>query len=277
MIHELKVQDFKRARQVYEGLSYNLVIQSVIEHNTTGKIYVDDTANPRGALLWNNQDALLLEGTPCFGEFNQSLAKIISKQIIPNAFSRGIPVLSLHYFPDAWEKAIQNTLLKYMQVEKAYRNLYWFKAMKMDWRKNIPSGLSMCRIDAELLEQSHLKNIQELYGWISSFWRTSGDFLSKGIGYCLLDGDTITSWCLSVYAGGQNYELGLATIPPYRNQGHASLTSAACVAYCVEHQIVPHWHCYNTNASSIAVAEKVGFEKVMEYPVFRFQTHLSVD
>jgi RimJ/RimL family protein N-acetyltransferase len=114
--------------------------------------------------------------------------------------------------------------------------------------------------------------MNELVGWIDSFRHSQTDFLSKGVGYCLTIDDKIVGWCISVYVGANNIELGLATIPEYRNQGYATLTSAACVEYCVEHQIVPHWHCFKSNTASIAVAEKVGFEKVMEYPVYRFNT-----
>jgi RimJ/RimL family protein N-acetyltransferase len=275
MIHELKAQDFKLARQVYEGLSYNLVIQSVIEKNTNGSIFVDDLLNPRGALLWNCQDELLLEGTPYDANFNLSLSEVITKQIIPQASSRGIPMLSLHFFPDAWEKTIQSTILKYLHPEKVNRNLYWFRALEVDWRRKLPTGFRMQQIDEQLLEQTQLKNYQEMCGWIDSFWHSQPNFLAKGIGYCLLEGDSIVSWCLSVYVGVKNIELGLATIPAYRNRGFATLVAAACVEYCSEHYIVPHWHCFKTNLASIAVAEKVGFEKVMEYPVYRFQTLLS--
>jgi len=275
MIHELKAQDYKLARQVYEGLSYNLVIQSVIENNTNGRIFVDNLLNPRGALLWNCVEEILLEGAPYDAKFNQALAEVITKQIIPAASGRNIPMLSLHYFPDAWEKTIENTILKYLHPEKAYRNLYWFRTLLIDWRKNLPKKFTMQRIDTQLLDQSQLKNYQDMCGWIDSFWHSRDDFLDKGVGYCLMEGDTIVSWCVSVYVGAQNYELGLATVPPYRNRGFATLTSAACVEYCVERRIVPHWHCFKTNLASIAVAEKVGFEKVMEYPVYRFQTLIS--
>jgi hypothetical protein len=106
MLHELKAQDFKLARQVYEGLSYNLVIRSVIDNNTNGRIFVDNPANPRRAILWNCQDELLLEGIYYDNDFNQSLAEIITQKIIPDAVKRLIPALTLHYFPHAWEKTI---------------------------------------------------------------------------------------------------------------------------------------------------------------------------
>lgn len=272
MIHELKGQDYKLARHVYEGLSYNLVIQSVIEGNTNGQVFVDDQANPKRALLWNCAEDLLLEGTPYDNRFNQSLAGILRKRVIPIASARNIPMLSLQYFPDTWEKTIESTILKYSNPEKVYRNLYWFRALLVDWRRKLPPKFSMQRIDANLLQQTQLKNHQDMCTWINAFWHSQSDFLAKGAGFCLLDGDSIVSWCLSVYASVQNYELGLATSPLYRNRGYATLTSAACVEYCMDHQIVPHWHCYKNNLAAVAVAEKLGFEKVMEYPVYRFQT-----
>jgi hypothetical protein len=187
VIHELKAQDFKLAGQVYEGLSYNLVIQSVIDNNTNGRIFVDNPDNARRAVLWNRQDALLLEGIPYDNDFNESMAEVITQQIIPNAAQRHIPALSLHYFPEAWEKTIQNMLRAY-NPEKIMRNLYWFRALQINWRKKIPRGFSMCRIDAPFLEQTHLQHMDEVHGWIDSFWHSQSDFLTKGLA---------TAWCMA--------------------------------------------------------------------------------
>jgi len=90
------------------------------------------------------------------------------------------------------------------------------------------------------------------------------------------EGGTIASWCLSVFASGMHFELGLATVPDYadeyiRGRGHATLTAAACVEHCVEHGLTPHWHCWEDNAPSIRVAEKVGFERPERYTVYRFE------
>jgi predicted GNAT family acetyltransferase len=68
----------------------------------------------------------------------------------------------------------------------------------------------------------------------------------------------------------------VATAPDYadeyiRGRGYATLTPAACVEHCVEHGLTPHWHCWEDNAPSMQVAEKVGFERPGQYAVYRFE------
>ena len=53
MIYELKPEHFSLVRPLYEDLTYNLVVEWVITGNTLGRIWMDDPAQPRTALLWN--------------------------------------------------------------------------------------------------------------------------------------------------------------------------------------------------------------------------------
>lgn len=50
--------------------------------------------------------------------------------------------------------------------------------------------------------------------------------------------------------------------------GLATLTARAFVVRCVREGIAPHWDCWTTNLPSVAVAEKVGFVKALEYTVW---------
>jgi RimJ/RimL family protein N-acetyltransferase len=43
------------------------------------------------------------------------------------------------------------------------------------------------------------------------------------------------------------------------------------VEHCVEHGLTPHWHCWEDNAPSMRVAEKVGFVRPERYAVYRFE------
>jgi hypothetical protein len=48
------------------------------------------------------------------------------------------------------------------------------------------------------------------------------------------------------------------------------LVTAAGVEHCLAHNVTPSWHCWDNNAASIGVAEKVGFQQVKTYTVRRF-------
>ena len=107
-------------------------------------------------------------------------------------------------------------ILQGKSAEKASRRYYVFAGSKADWREQIPLDCEIRRIDETLLERDRLGNIEQVIGWVQSFWRSNQDFASKGFGYCLIKEDAIVSWCLSVYMSGMDYELGIATIPEYR-------------------------------------------------------------
>jgi RimJ/RimL family protein N-acetyltransferase len=265
----LSENEYERLRPIFGGLRYNLVVDSVIEGNTPAWVIVDTVERPQTALMWNRQDALLLAGYPQKTKVKAALGVQIAEYIIPDAQRRCIPQLSLHYSPSAWEGQI-GTILQGRRFERAYRRFYRWGSLKVAWRQRVPSGYELRRIDRELLADAGLTNVEQVVGWVRSFWRSEREFVEKGFGYCLLGEGEVMSWCLSVYRSGRAFELGLATVPTSRNRGFATLTAAACVAHCVERGYTPHWHCWEDNLASIAVADKVGFEQPERYSVYRF-------
>jgi len=264
----LEEREYERVRPVFEGLRYNLVVDSVIDGNTPAWVYADDAREPRTAWMWNRMDAMLVAGRADDDAFNRALGEMIGEKAIPDARRRHIPELTLHYHPEAWEGRI-DALLPGGRLEKGLRRYYAFGSPKADWRRGIPPSCEMRRIDEELLASAQLQNVRQVVGWVRSFWRSDRDFAQTGFGFCLLQGDAVVSWCLSVFVSGKDFELGIATAPEHRGRGYATLMAAACVGHCVEKGLTPHWHCWEDNRPSIAVAEKVGFENPTRYTVYR--------
>ena len=268
-VHELKQADYWRVSTLFEDLRYNLVVNSVIAGNTRGRIYVDDVSDPRTAWVWNRMGTMLVAGNSQNGAFNHALSTALMQQVLPDARRRGVPSITFHYSPDAWEDKI-GVLLPDLGPQKAQRRFYRFDRLKVNWRKELPPDCAMCRIDEQLLQQRRLKYIESVVGWILSFWYTTESFLGTGFGFCLLRGSVVASWCLTVYASGRDVELGLATVFDYRDRGYATLTAGACAEYTVNKGLIPHWHCDEENLPSIRVAEKVGFANPTRYDVYTF-------
>lgn len=268
-MERLQPCDYARVRPLFEGLGYNLVIDSIIDGNTPAWVYCDRPAAPQTALLWNRQDALLIGGYPGSQETNRAASRRLLEKIVPDARDRCIPELALFYTPGAWEAEI-DTVLSGLEPVRANRRFYTFDAPRIDWRTDLPPGSEMRRIDENLLADRSLANVEAVAGWVRSFWASVRDFVETGFGFCLLENQAIASWCLSVYASGRRYELGLATVPDYRMRGCATLAAAACLDYCLEWGLAPEWHCWEDNPASISVAEKVGFKNPVTYTVYRF-------
>jgi hypothetical protein len=143
MIQRLEETEYARIRPLFDGLRYNLVIDSVIDGNTRAWVYADDVSCPRSAFMWNRQDAMLLAGDVDNDEFNRALDRLITEEIIPDARERYIPHLSLHYFPQAWESRA-GVILRDKHAVKARRRFYTLADPKVDWRADLRPGYTTC-------------------------------------------------------------------------------------------------------------------------------------
>jgi RimJ/RimL family protein N-acetyltransferase len=260
---------------LFSALEHNLVIYSVIAGNTPGLVYVDNPQEPRLALLWNRQDALMLAGlagTDTDAGLIYGIGHLLKRAILPGARQRYIPQLCLQWHPPEWETHLPE-LLAGWQPEKTYRRLYLLKQIGFNYRQNLQPGYAIERISQQLL-QSDLLNREQVLGWIESFWASTADFLERGFGYCLVNRYAITSWSLSVFTSDNRFELGVATGEDFRRQSHASLASAACLEHCLQNELIPEWHCWEDNLPSVRLAEKVGFEQRLSYPAYRIHTGL---
>lgn len=254
---------------LFAPLDFNLVIRSVVEGNTPAWVYADQVEKPTLALIWDRQDAILIAGSPSSSSA-MAVHDVILGQIVPDARPRGIPGFAL-LFPPGWENLLPEALRE-LQPQPAMRLSYRLPA---PWEQSgltglpkPPEGFELRRIDDGLLE-SQLVNLQEVRGWIDSFWATPQDFLHTGFGYCAITGDTIAAWCLTVFAAGNEREVGLATMPEYRQRGLATLVAVASIEHALAHGLIPHWHCWADNLPSRLVAEKTGFHLEREYPSYR--------
>ncbi len=270
MITRLTESQYPLVRPIFADLRYNLVIDSVIDGNTPAWVYADDPAFPTSALIWDKQDAMLVAGNAAHHAFAQALAHVLADEILPDARRRGIPVLSLHYPDESWDRVIETVILQGRGAEKAARRAYHWGGLPVDWRAALPAGYAVRRLTPELLAQGDLENMDQVVGWVDSFWRSHAAFAQTGFGFCALRDRAVAGWCLTVFVSGQDYELGLATAPPYRNQGLATVTAAASIEQCLAQGGTPHWHCWEDNVASQVVAARVGFERPRQYTVYRF-------
>jgi RimJ/RimL family protein N-acetyltransferase len=272
MLTRLSLPQYSTILPLFEPLDFNLVIRSVVEGNTPAWVYVDDPSSPHSAVIWDRQDAILVAGE-AGEEARASVREVILNLIAPNARGRWIPEFALVASP-SWEPSIPD-LLGEFSPELARR--YSFRLPNPylgppgGSQPTLPAGFELHRIGDSLLE-SRLAHLEEMRGWIDSFWHTPQDFLHTGYGYCAMTGDTIAAWCLTVFAAGSARELGLATVPDYRQRGLATCVAAACIEHGLAHDQQIHWHCWVENRPSARITEQLGFRLEREYSVY----HLTV-
>jgi RimJ/RimL family protein N-acetyltransferase len=200
-----------------------------------------------------------------------TLREILRDEILSDACSRWIPALTLVVDRPGWPERFAD-LLPGREIRPIWRRAYHFLGNAHDPEAVLPSGYVLRRMNAALLEDDQLANAGEARGWVLSFWRSLADFERGGFGYGAVTSQAIASWCLTVFASGDAYELGLATAPEHRGRGLATAVAAACISECLSRGATSHWQCEEANPASMTVAEKVGFGRPARYMAYQFTT-----
>jgi RimJ/RimL family protein N-acetyltransferase len=135
------------------------------------------------------------------------------------------------------------------------------------WRDSVPEGYRVVPVDEELLARTDLRNHDQVSEWVGG-WHSSEDFLRNGFGTCALCAHEplIAAWCIADAVLGARCEMGVTTDPAHRRRGLAAAVASAAVEHCLARGFDEiGWHCLRSNAGSIAVATKVGFQVERAY------------
>ncbi|MBV5348270.1 GNAT family N-acetyltransferase, partial [bacterium] len=91
----------------------------------------------------------------------------------------------------------------------------------------------------------------------------------KGKGFTLLHQGQIASTAYSAFVHEGILEIGIETVDGFRGKGFAELTCSALIDHCLESDLVPIWSCRLENTASYELAQKLGFEPILQIPFYR--------
>ena len=267
MVHPLKPAEYAKVKSLFETMDHNLAPQALVAGAGSGTIHVDDPADPRSAIAQVG-NRFFLVGEAGNEAFADGLRALFLEEVYPRAQEEGVNGLVLYYAPGDWAGTIERVLdgNRFRDIERAQRQYWTFRGLQSDWRAWIPRGYTVRPID-RALTRGKLSNVELLTDEMASECPSVGFFLRHRFGYCLTSQHEVVGWCLSEHNCGNRCEVGIETLQGYRRQGVATATASALVDYALSREIEVGWHCYEINAPSIAAARKVGFEKVLDYPV----------
>lgn len=154
---------------------------------------------------------------------------------------------------------------------KVKKRFYTFSDSYRQPQKPLRDNASLKPIDATLLNDPSLSNLDKVTQWIELSWPSADLFLQKGVGYCVVEENTIASWCLSAFATDHQLEFALMTDGAFRSKGYAKVAASACMKYCINNEKQPLWNCDADNIASISVAESIGFKKTLDYDVLQIK------
>lgn len=256
-MHELKPEQYKNALPLFENCKQAVLARAVCEGFNAGRVFADDGQNPRSACIWTPVGYYLLA---LRGDANlNEISALLTETFIPESKSMGETGFILIAEFDNWREKT-SALLKEREVIEIFRRPFVFNAEKFNanWREKIPAGFELKRVNESLAEQVNLP----------PSWKSSAEFAANGIGFALMDGEKIASVCSSVFASSARIEIDIHTEEEYRRKGFAIITASALIEECLRQGKQPNWECFWENEESTALALKLGFEQLPDYPVY---------
>jgi RimJ/RimL family protein N-acetyltransferase len=273
MIFQRRQHSHAQVLPLFAGLDIHLAPLAVLSGAAEGLVWTDDPARPRAALV-HTGSRYYLAGDPLSPDFNAGLRRLFADTLYPQALADGKEAFVLYYGP-GWEGPVTAEILAGKDPIQDGRQVYELdgaalqEALHPDWQAQIPDGFTLRRVDAALLEEAHLMNLDEIVEEILSEGTTVEAYLQDRFGFCLVKNHEVAAWCFSEYNWKDRCEIGIATVEEYRRQGLAVAVGRALIEHARSQGIARiGWHCWTSNTPSIATALKLGFRKVQEFPVY---------
>ncbi|WP_105616337.1 GNAT family N-acetyltransferase [Vallitalea okinawensis] len=242
---ELVQKEYKRITPLIKDIQYSeVLIHSVIEGNSPGKIFVDNTDNPRSAYI--ESDFSFLIGCEDNKDFNESICKYIMEYRIND--SQGDELI-LFLGSSNW-KVVEQFLLNSGCI-KIQRKTFGFNKSK--YREAVLSEMSRSKkIELRKINQKIIDSHKK--------FKTIEQYPSN-FGFCIFCDDVVVSECISVAVGCGQAEISISTREHYRGKGYATIAIIAFIDYCLENNLLPSWSCWPFREESIHLANKLGFEE----------------
>lgn len=217
----------------------------VVEGKVDGHVYVDNDCAPTVCLIVHKYGMALLCGNHTNEFFNRRLIGFLNNNDLNNNTAKWLLT-----YPNDWDLKIQS----FQTTAKLIKRInFTFKNEPTIEKMKIPTGMEIRKIDKEIYAKIEGTVIPQ------SFWNSAEDFLHNGIGYALLKGSEIISFCFASFIVGNQLELGVETNEKFRNKGYSIFAASKIIEFCLNHGFEPVWACRDTNTGSLKLAHRLGF------------------
>ena len=114
-------------------------------------------------------------------------------------------------------------------------------------------------IDLAVADQDNIDSIEEKFGVVGRFWRSSDEFIAHSNAVVVQYKGAIAAICYSAATADRRAEIDVMTLPEFRKLGLAKLTVSEFIENCKKQAIEPLWDCFTNNKPSMILAESIGY------------------
>lgn len=258
----LSPAEFGCAKSLFSELTeMHLFATAVFNHDLPGRIYVDNSENPKSGFM-STKELQFLAGNPDNMAFNSALKQVLRQTIcIGDAPEVTLEEIDLTFVGASWLER-----LPFLFGDWRWPPLpnqaghYRLESLQGNWRENVPDGYTILPLDRQ--------NVAHYADDLTQFnVKQFADFGATDFGFCAVWNGRIVCMCGSDVVSGQACEIGIETLPEHRRKGLATVTTAATVEYALAAGLSDiRWICEVGNKGSVKTAVNVGFTE-------QFQSH----
>lgn len=251
----------------------NLFARAVAENFVSGKVYVNDTINPSTFYVVHPYGMSLLFGNPDNQEFNLAFKEYaLNKNDLRDSHEW------MQAFSEQWDLVLKELFADCLIKSSENEPNHTKKIIELNTRVNFKFNLKKyhelkneIRIAKTPATRTGKKEFENMQGTVIplNFWNNAYDFLENAIGYSTYYENELACTACASCILDDFLELGIETTPKFRGKGLARYTCSILIDYCLENGYEPIWACRLENIGSYKLAQKLGFDDVLQIPYYR--------
>lgn len=261
MVFELENKDYNSVENFFNENKYQIPALAVLNRNFPGKVFVDNNNKPEIVLVWAVSRWAYISRKELLPRHKAFINEVFNIKILPILKTIGENRFEIYADNDiGWDSLLNEALHEY-QLDKHYENTFVFNKDKFI---ALASHLDVSK-DIEIYETTFPIIPAEYTRFIKN-----NDSNKKVFGMVLKKKENVISQCVNNgFIYNNEYFIDLDTFnKTERNNGYGTLVCCKLICNELTKGLRPIWETTTNNLSSQRVAEKLGFEKVNEYPVY---------
>lgn len=228
---------------------------AIIEQIQDGKIYVDNTVEPKSYFIRNSSGGYYVGGDLNNTQFREQLIEYLKNKENHKTYYDLYASSSewIHYM----EKELSGNVVRLGRINFEYNEKSCTEKMQVI---DLPESFRLVALDEKLYEK-YVSEVDDSYAMIFS---SAHDFVTNSFGFCILNQNEFVSTCNAYHVSKHTAEVDVWTDSKYRNQGYATMVVREFVKHCRMKNQLPLWNADKGNIASNHLASKCGFEKIYE-------------
>ncbi|MDF0716420.1 GNAT family N-acetyltransferase [Muricauda sp. 334s03] len=271
---ELLKEDYSKVIGALKEVKINnLFARAVVENHVSGKVYVDDVNNPTTVYVIHPYGMSLLFGKHDNQAFNRAFKDYaLNKENLRDTHEW------MQAYPEQWDSTLKE-LFADCSIKSSDNDSGQTKnIVELNTRVNFkfnPEKYASLKKDIKVPTTSAVRTgkqeFESMQGTVIplNFWNNADDFIDNAIGYSTYYENELACTAYASVIIDKFLELGMETVPKFRGKGLARYTCSKLIDHCLKNDYEPIWACRLENIGSYTLAQKLGFEDVLQIPYYR--------